>query len=70
MLNKKVLCAQNFSSTKANVPEIVIFIGWSSMDSERSLRLLTTSSSQPILFFYFYFISIEFVTLRKNKVPT
>lgn len=69
MLNKKVLRVQDISSTKANIPEIVIFIGWSSMDSERSLRLLTTSSSQPILF-YFYFFSIEFVTLKKNKVPT
>lgn len=55
MLNKEVLCAQDFSSTKANIPEIVIFIGWSSMDSERSSRLLTTPSSQPILFLFLLF---------------
>ena len=66
MLNKKVLCAQDFSSTKANVPEIVIFIGWSSMDSERSLRLLTTSSSQPILFFLFLLYFYRIRNLKKE----
>lgn len=55
MLNKKVLCAQDFSSTKANIPEIDGF--WK--------EFAFTCS-----FFYFYFFSIEFVTLKKNKVPT